>query len=252
VVFLSLPYFAGAIYATYIYPKAIAGPTASKFRDALRFLFFRYTPRGYYFGVVVITRSLCMCLTPGLFADDLPLQMFLTCLALLAFSCAQMCIFPWRSDMANLLDGVMTMGMVLLLFCGALIRDTSQDMEAVRIAGTVAFCSVVTAGFTAIAYAIKLRLSPRPWYRFFICHHRLHASAQARYLKLLLARETGGSVFIDSDNLREPGRLFDIVKFMVGILVVYLNSDTLRRPWCSGEIFSAVILETGGATVLGE
>ncbi len=54
--------------------------------------------------------------------------------------------------------------------------------------------------------------------------------ASAAYLRL---------VFIDSDHLDDLDGLFDIVKVRTGRLVVYLTADTLRRPWCVGEVTTA-------------
>ncbi len=43
-------------------------------------------------------------------------------------------------------------------------------------------------------------------------------------------------MFIDSDHLTDLDRLFDVVRCRTGYLVVYLTRDTLKRPWCAGEI----------------
>merc|ERR1719491_576362 len=53
------------------------------------------------------------------------------------------------------------------------------------------------------------------------------------------ATRTHTRVFIDSDNLRELDKLFDIVRCQVTHLIVYLTRLTLSRPWCAGEIVTA-------------
>jgi len=59
-------------------------------------------------------------------------------------------------------------------------------------------------------------------------------------MKMLLQKKKPvATVFIDSDDLQELDTLFDIVKSRVQHLVVYLTADTLKRPWCAGEIVSA-------------
>jgi len=57
---------------------------------------------------------------------------------------------------------------------------------------------------------------------------------------LLQLKRTRVQVFIDSDDLRELDGLFDIVKSRVKHLVVFLTSDTMKRPWCAGEIVTAL------------
>jgi hypothetical protein len=57
----------------------------------------------------------------------------------------------------------------------------------------------------------------------------------------LIVGKTRKNVFIDSDDLKELDTLFDTVRCKLEHLVVYLTRDTLTRPWCTGEIVTAVI-----------
>mmetsp|Transcript_98610 Transcript_98610/g.284508 ORF Transcript_98610/g.284508 Transcript_98610/m.284508 type:complete len:496 (+) Transcript_98610:3-1490(+) len=102
------------------------------------------------------------------------------------------------------------------------------------VAFVVAVCAVVARMF---------RVSP--YYDYFICHHKMDAQAQARLLKIQLQTKTGRSVFVDSDDLAELDGLFDTVKTRVGTLVAYATRELLMRPWCAGEITTALFNRVG-------
>merc|ERR1712137_720387 len=76
-------------------------------------------------------------------------------------------------------------------------------------------------------------------YDYMICHHKAEAGAQARLLKMHLCIKDRLRVFLDSDNLTDLDTLLDTVKSKVRQVIVYLTRETLRRPWCAGEIVSA-------------
>merc|ERR1740121_2434647 len=46
----------------------------------------------------------------------------------------------------------------------------------------------------------------------------------------------GQSCFIDSDDLMDLDKLFDIVKTSLEHLAILLTREVLMRPWCAGEI----------------
>ena len=71
-----LPFFAMTCYATWKYPSWIArySPITSRRLQAFRFLFFRFKPSRYYYGVILLCRSFLVCLVPVVLSDDVSLQ----------------------------------------------------------------------------------------------------------------------------------------------------------------------------------
>jgi hypothetical protein len=148
---------------------------------------------------------------------------------------------PWRLPIANLCDALCSSALVLLLLCGTMATDFDvESSSSLQIFGVGLFCLFFLIGLGVIAMAVYYHFKPSPQYAYFICHHKAGAQAQARLLKLMLTANTGKSVFIDSDDLKELDSLFDIVKVSVKHLVVYLTRETLSRPWCAGEIVTAL------------
>ena len=85
-------------------------------------------------------------------------------------------------------------------------------------------------------HAVRMLVLPSPIYKHFICHHKVGAAAQSRVIQILLCQAAGGEVFIDSDHLGDPDQHFGAVRSSVRNLVVYLARETMRRPWCIGEM----------------
>jgi len=135
----------------------------------------------------------------------------------------------------------MTMMLLIMLICGALFLKDTPQKAAVAVLSSVIIVGLLLVAILGIGYATYRRFVPRPFYDYFICHHKAHAAGQARFLKILIqGKKRKAQVFIDSDNLRELDGLFDIVRCRLRHLVVLLTSDTLRRPWCAGEIVTAL------------
>jgi len=150
---------------------------------------------------------------------------------------------PWRSGFCNAFDAGMNIALAEMLICGALFLEDTPQKEAVVFLATSVLVGIAAFAAAGVVVAVKRRVYPSPFYDFFVCHHKAHAAAQARYLKQLLQAKASVQVFIDSDDLKQLDTLFDVVKSRVRHLVVYLTSDTLRRPWCAGEVVSAIRAE---------
>ncbi len=75
-----------------------------------------------------------------------------------------------------------------------------------------------------------------------MCHGKRTAGSFARLLQIKLQQRTRRRypTFIDSDHLVNLNTLFNTVRKSIGHLVVVLNNATLTRPWCAGEITTAV------------
>lgn len=237
-----LPFMAGCLYSTVMYPSWLGQSSRAGMRRlrAVRFLFARFAPERYYYMVILMTRSLLVCMVPIVAngRGNAALQVCLMCGILSGFLLLQQRLNPWRDDVANLIDGVMCHFLLLLLVFCSMAMDLSDNFDQVQAVGTAAFALFAASGILPLVAAVYFLCRPLRQYDMFICHHKADAAAGARFLKMLFQGQ-GKRVFIDSDDLKELDTLFDIVKTSVSCLVVYLTRDTLTRPWCAGEIATA-------------
>jgi len=129
-----------------------------------------------------------------------------------------------------------------VLQCGV-AAQTGTNIGTAKELGTLAlalFFSLNIGAFIVLVVAsVKKRCAPKQFWAF-ICHHKADAAARARLLKTLLAARIGRDVFLDSDNLDELAILFEFVKCNTDRLLVLLTRDTLRRPWCVGEVVTSL------------
>jgi len=138
------------------------------------------------------------------------------------------------------MDAVIALLQIMIMVLGALTLEThDQTEDTISVFGHVCLTFFAIVFIIAISVAVTYRLTPRPWYARFICHHKAGAAAQARFLQLLLQSKSQQSCFLDSDDLTNLDELFDVVRSRVGNLIVYMTRDVLRRPWCAGEITTA-------------
>lgn len=230
-----------AVFGTFryhVYCSRLSEHNTLRLRQ-FRFLFFRFRANQYFYGLVQILRSFLLCLVPVV-VGNLGLQIVILCIVIWSFALVQLQLKPWRSEATNVIDGVLSFLLVILLFCGLMASDLKVDREAIMLFGTVSFFTLVCSALGGLIAGVLMLMRRRPWYEFFICHCKANAQAQARLLKIRLSAETKKRVFIDSDNLTELDVLFDIVRSKVGTLIAYLTRDTLTRAWCVGEIVTAV------------
>jgi len=238
---VALPFFAGVLWGTWRYPTLLSGSKLDNSYQLRRFyfLFRRFESHAYFYGSIVLTRGLLICLIPVVFRDNSAAHVILLTSLLLIFAFIQGALRPWRGALANYIDTCVSSLLVVLMSCAALSTDVPDAEDTIGIFGLLAMIAFLLLLLTGLAYAVSQRLHPSPYYSRFICHHKAHAAAQARLLQLMLQMRTQQTCFIDSDDLTNLDELFDIVRTRVKTLVVYLTSDTLKRPWCAGEVTTA-------------
>eukprot|EP00405_Crypthecodinium_cohnii_P036844 CAMPEP_0206538352 /NCGR_PEP_ID=MMETSP0325_2-20121206/7813_1 /ASSEMBLY_ACC=CAM_ASM_000347 /TAXON_ID=2866 /ORGANISM="Crypthecodinium cohnii, Strain Seligo" /LENGTH=496 /DNA_ID=CAMNT_0054035777 /DNA_START=460 /DNA_END=1950 /DNA_ORIENTATION=- len=155
---------------------------------------------------------------------------------LLCFCVFQLNAKPWRSYIANYTDAGSNILMILLLICVGMSTDFTDSDYLLGTMAAVIFVLVFVGTMVLLSHTVYKHIVPAPYFARFICHHKADAAAQARYLQLLFVQRTRQTCFIDSDHLTNLEELFDVVRCRCGELCVYLTADTLRRPWCAGEI----------------
>ncbi|CAK0802454.1 unnamed protein product, partial [Prorocentrum cordatum] len=209
---------------------------------ACRFLHSKFTIRAYYFGVLMLLRGCLICVVP-IITRDVAMQLTMLNCILCASLCLQVRALPWLSEFSNIIDAGCTVLLLLVLQTGGMAAHVSIQMDTVRLMGTLAFCVffILSIGslFVLLVLMAKRRYAPRSYWAL-ICHHKGDASAQTRLLKILLTASTGRDIFVDSDDLVELSTLFEVIRIDTERLVVLLTRDTLRRPWCAGEVYVAL------------
>merc|ERR1719510_2679493 len=128
----------------------------------------------------------------------------------------------------------------MMMMVGAMCVGMTADLASIRVVGTVIFAMVLGLAASSLLASGSKMFRAGPFYGYFICHHRAHAAAQARLLKLHL-QAADVAVYIESDDLTDLDGLLDMLKSRVGTLIAYLTRSTLSKPWCAAEIAIAIM-----------
>ncbi|CAK0840290.1 unnamed protein product [Prorocentrum cordatum] len=243
-VLVPLPFLSFVLYGTLKYPNyaVTVGADTNFFGFAsFRFLFFRFKPSRYYYGLIMLVRNLLLCLVPVIIESDVAAQVICTSVLILATMVLQVELAPWKLAAANYADAACSSTLLMVLICGAMAANVDVQNSSIPAFASVLVGFFFAVGAVLVAASAFYYFKPFPTYAFFICHHREGAQAQARLLKMILTSKTGQPVLTDTDDLMQLDSLFDTVKTQVHHLVVYLTRDTLSRPWCAGEIVTALM-----------
>lgn len=240
-VLVPIPFLGFCAFVTWRYPQYLARytPHSMKMIQAVRFLFSRFKPSAYFYGTFLLVRNLCICLVPVVIRDVAAVQVVVMSLIISFSGIIQALIRPWRVHLTNWVDGITSPILVLFLMVGAVKTDFNIS-DSLLVGMSLALLTGMGATFLGSLTFVAMKLCCRTHdYTYFVCHHKAAAAAQARLLQLVLRAATGKSCFLDSDDLRHLGDLFEIVRSNVKHLLVYLTAQTLKRPWCAGEIATA-------------
>jgi len=236
--FIPLGFLACCCWVIWVLPEKLKAGKAF-FLRAFAFLFFRYKPHAYWFSVVHLMRSLLIALTTimPVAGVQILLMQFVVILQL-----TLVCLLrPWRVEGANALEAVLTLGLLLMLSCALLL--TGAAGESTELAWTfvvfLALCLSVALGFAVNAACALVLAKFRKPFDIFLCHHKAAAGCMARYINVEFSARNRHA-FIDTDNLRDLGKLFDYVATQTQVLCVLCTKMILTRPWCAGEIATAV------------
>mmetsp|Transcript_55619 Transcript_55619/g.130204 ORF Transcript_55619/g.130204 Transcript_55619/m.130204 type:complete len:1444 (+) Transcript_55619:60-4391(+) len=240
--FVPANFLAFCVYAVLKYPRtmSVSNDQQRNFYDAYRFMFFRFRPQAYFYGLLLLFRHFIICLVPAVLArKGLGVQVLIVDAILVSMAVFQSTWQPWRTPFVNKTDSVTSTVLVLILHCGILNTDISASESDIAVIGTVVTLASFLFLVGAALYSMRRKVFRAAPYHHFLCHHKAFAAAQARYVQMLIIIQLRRSCFLDSDNLQDLSKLFDTVRTRVQHFVVYLTKDTLTRPWCVGEIVIA-------------
>jgi len=244
IAFLAVPmaYLVGTCMVVRQFPKRMrAGDTA--FLQAFAFLFVRFRPQQHPYVLLQILRSLFIALV--LLIWNVALQIFsLQMVLLVGFACS-LHLLPWRVKIANGLDCIFGAGTLAVVCLAAFfVESDTKDNSGLAV---LTFCVVVTLLiFSPVAIlfgAYRMLFRLRKPYQFFLCHHKNGSGAYTRLLKMSLKESprVQQDVFIDSDHLDNLDKLFDYVANDTSTLTVVASEELFTRPWCVGEICTAMV-----------
>lgn len=236
--------FAMLVYVTLQYPVWIASGQGAMVMRRYRFVFQRFSVECYYFAPFYLMRNFLLALLPVIFANHGHRQIFGFSIVLLAFGFLQAMLQPWRGRLPNYLDALVTACLVLSLIGACLLLPRSKGTQTLmQLDMQFVLCGLVILSMGAFSVIMVMhfwkRFLPTAPYIAFLSHHKGGCAAGARLLKMDLERFTGGKIFLDSDNLDNLEFLLHMVRSSSQSVVVLLTRETLRRPWCAGELATA-------------
>lgn len=233
-------YMALVSWATWRYPIVCRAAGGVDFVKRWSFLFTRFQQHKFYFAWVLAVRNLMVGLSPIVFVDLPAIQLVLLHLTVATYGSLAARVWPWRTQIANILDVGLCFCLLLVVSTGQLLLKKDQENEYVVQVLLLLFLAVAVTGLTlALAVsAMRLVKTSHP-YGVFISHHKKAAGTLARWFKMLLAERISDKVFLDSDDVDRLETIIDITGAGTQNLLVLLTSETLKRIWCAAEIASS-------------
>jgi len=228
-------------FLTWKYPIWLRSASGLEVLERYKFLFARFRPERYYFGLLLSAHNLVVALIPAALVSVPALQVGIMGMVVCLKLTTQSLLWPWRADVANYNDMMLSASLlVLLLLASPLLNiDQEQTMQFVAVLLACVMFTLPIAALLAASAAVCLRLRPQSKYAMFLCHHKAGAGALCRFMKLIIHKYVKMNIFLDSDELDDLGRIFEIVSADTKCLVAVLTPELLQRMWCAGEMVSA-------------
>ncbi|CAK9038848.1 Uncharacterized protein SCF082_LOCUS22793 [Durusdinium trenchii] len=229
------------IYLTRKYPIWLRSGHGLEVMERYRFLFARFRPERYYYGLILSVHNLLVALIPAALVSFPALQVGIMGLVICAKLVVQGLLWPWKIDLANYNDLSLSAGLLMLLLLASPLMNIREENHE-QFVGVLLSIVLITVPLAALGTALSLvflRLRPQSKYAAFLCHHKAGAGAFCRLFKLVASKYMKLNLFLDSDELDDLARIFDIVSADTKCLVAVLTSELLKRMWCAGEIVSA-------------
>ncbi|CAE7474597.1 ANK1 [Symbiodinium pilosum] len=143
--------------------------------------------KAHYYCIVTLFKNCILAFVPVIFQRGVAFQSCLLGFSIVLFMMHQQQVQPWKSNIANQLDGICSAALLSLLLCGTLATPTNLSIvKDLQIAGTAVVCLLGVFLIGGLGYSLYRLCVPGKHYKWFICHHKADASAQARLLKMLL------------------------------------------------------------------
>eukprot|EP00435_Cladocopium_sp_Y103_P016147 s1465_g4.t1 len=236
-----LSYLSLIIWAVTQYPRKVSRPGGVKFVKRWSFAFSRFNPTSYYFILVLVSRDLLIGMTPVILASLNELLFLLWIVTLTSYATVQARLWPWKSQMANLLDSGLTVSLIAFVVLGCMLLDfnVARGTVVIQILSMIAFVLLSTAFVAVIVLVLYRAYKPSKTYGIFLSHHKLGAAVLCRWFKMLLTGIIKDRIFLDSDDVNKLDAIIEVTAWDCENVVVIMTSETLKRMWCAAEIASA-------------
>ncbi len=242
------------LWVVWKFPHHIVKTDGLAFFERYRFLIARFRPERYWYCTIYMCKSILCAVLPALLVNDPPLVFMLFTLLIVGTFGFQCSVAPWRTTIANHLDAGISVGLLWFIVAGATLLPApgkvGQEMLQ-RCMMTVCIVFLVALGSTILS-KLYARLFPKKFYVVFLSHHKGAAAALSRWCKLMFQASTNRLIFLDSDEIDDLSLLFNVVAWETVNFVLLWTSQTVLRPWCAGEIVSAVERKVNTIVVLCE
>lgn len=229
------------IFATMTFKRKMSTESGVRKLQGYRFLFGRFRPECYHFGLLFLVRNGLVATIPAVLVPYPAMQVLLMASILLLGSFLQVRCWPWRTDPANFSD--MLLGYLLLMMSFGLgsFTNTGEPQVSAPLGTTLVALlgCALAACVLMLAVGIYQRFQPPKRFGIFLCHHKAGTGALCRLIKVIMPSYSNSPVFLDADQLEDLDLLFDIVRSNVANVAVLLSPQLLSRPWCAGEIVTA-------------
>lgn len=248
--FYPVSIYAWIVWVTIRFPSLIASGKGIQMVVRYKFLFNRYKPEVYYYGVLSLTRGMIVALLPVVVVGVPSLQVVLMGAVFLYGALVQTRLWPWRTYIANICDLAISSFLVLIMLAaGPLMlvsgrvlnfdEEKNQAEKVMSILMTVLVVFVLFAFLASGVYVVYRRFRPRYNFGAFLCHHKVGAGVLCRFIKSIVSKHSTSEMFVDSDNLMDLDLLFNMVRTETKNLVIVMTPEVLKRMWCAGEIATA-------------
>lgn len=237
------------IRATIMYPSYIRSGHGLVLVSKYKFLFQRFRPSNYYYGVIYLFRNTFLALIPVIGVAQPSLQIVSMAAIVLLSMTMQIRVWPWRTEAANIADMCFAPAFIIFLVSAAPMIDpqfqgnhSAGNRAPGQLCSALLCATIVLMMLTLAALALRWfskMLKSNLRYSVFLCHQKSAAGSFARFVKIILDKHSPDRVFLDSDQLHDLDQLFDQVQSQTKHLVVLLTQDLMTRVWCCGEIATA-------------
>lgn len=229
---------------TAIYPKVIGDPGGSKFMRATRFMFQRFSPACYYYGLIYKMRSVALAFLPVIFPESGCQQAYCIFIVLLLSHTSQSMLLPWRTRISNTVDNLCSL--LLLVVITAALANMNYDRSAQNtdISTSMYTGGVIFLALWAVAVTSSLYTVWRSWrlkqYGIYISHHKGSSASIARLLKMMMEAKSKKDVFLDSDSpFLCLDAMLDTVRSETIAVCALVTRASLRSSSCAAELVMA-------------
>jgi hypothetical protein len=243
ILFVAL-FIAAVMLAILLYPRRMAQGKGLSLLYSGRFLFSRFKPVCYWYSAILLIRNSLICFSLLVFDVRGTLSLHAIFCVLLLSGFLQAFHNPWRFPAANCSEVLLTflqIVLLLILLPRKAVADFGRYQQDTLIVGTGILVCLMIAVLGGVLFGATRAVFMK-YHKpndVFLSHHKGGAAVTARLLKTIMSPSLSNNVFLDSDDLQDLDSLFEVVRSKTLVLAIILTSETLRRPWCAGEIVTA-------------